>query len=85
MRKSGKSFKYSHFPYLRAPANVKNIVGTSLCQRVPPGETPTQEPYDRTLISDALREALGVPGQAAQAQRRSDMDAQTRARRANQP
>jgi hypothetical protein len=31
-------------------------------------DTPfTQEPYDRTLISDALLRQLGVPSQAAQA------------------
>lgn len=38
----------------------------------------TQEPYDRDLVSDALRAALGVPAQAAQEQRRADMEAQRR-------
>lgn len=39
----------------------------------------TQEPYDRTLISDRLRAALGVPDQAAQDRRRQEMDAQYKA------
>lgn len=29
----------------------------------------TQDPYDRTLVSDALRQQLGVPSQASQAKR----------------
>jgi hypothetical protein len=35
----------------------------------------TQEPYDRTLISDALRKQLGVPSQAAQDGQRKQYDA----------
>lgn len=34
------------------------------------GQAASQEPYDRTLVSDALREALGVPPLAAQEERR---------------
>ena len=60
----------------------KQIYGTQY--RTPPGERATQEPYDRTLISDALREALGVPNQAAQEQRRSEMEARARAREGTQ-
>jgi hypothetical protein len=36
----------------------------------------TQEPYDRALISDALRGALGVASQAEQEQRRSSIEQQ---------
>jgi hypothetical protein len=39
----------------------------------------TQEPYDRTLVSDELRATLGVPNQAAQAARIQAMEAQRRA------
>jgi hypothetical protein len=35
----------------------------------------TQEPYDRTLISDALRRQLGVPPLAAQEEQRKQYDA----------
>jgi hypothetical protein len=61
----------------------KQIYGTQY--RIPPGEAATQEPYDRTLISDALREALRVPNQAAQEARRAEMEARARAREANRP
>lgn len=35
----------------------------------------TQEPYDRTLIADSLRRALGVPSQATQEEQRQRYDA----------
>lgn len=44
----------------------------------------TQEPYDRTLVSDALRQALDVPPQAEQERRRAEIEGQYRAR-AGQP
>lgn len=39
----------------------------------------TQEPFDRTLISDALRQALDVPTMAEQEVRRQDIQARYRA------
>lgn len=48
----------------------KQIFGTQYNRTTPAGgsqTTWTQEPYDRTLISDALRQQLGVPSQDAQA------------------
>lgn len=53
------------------------IYGTQYHTR--PGEPATQEPYDRALVSDALREALGVPAQAAQETRRAELDSEYRA------
>jgi hypothetical protein len=53
------------------------IYGTQYHTR--PGEPSTQEPYDRALVSDALREALGVPAQAAQETRRAELDSEYRA------
>ena len=47
----------------------KQIFGTQYSSSTPSGSqetTWTQEPYDRRLISDALREQLGVPRQALQ-------------------
>ena len=41
-----------------------------------PGEPTTQEPYNRTLVSDALREQLGVPSQATQEGQRKQYDAE---------
>lgn len=46
----------------------KQIYGTQY--QTPKGQPASQEPYDRTLVSDALREALGVPSQAAQEEQR---------------
>ncbi|MEA3014819.1 MAG: hypothetical protein QOD42_3364 [Sphingomonadales bacterium] len=40
----------------------------------------TQDPYDRALVSDALRQALGVPPQADQERRRAEIEASFRAR-----
>ncbi|HVQ07093.1 MAG TPA: hypothetical protein VMS43_01525 [Allosphingosinicella sp.] len=42
--------------------------------------TTTQDPYDRALISDALRQALGVPPQADLERRRAEIEASFRAR-----
>jgi hypothetical protein len=56
------------------------IYGTQFRSR--PGQPPNQEPYDRTLVSDALREALGVPPQAAQETQRAEFEAQAQARAA---
>lgn len=44
--------------------------------------TTTQEPYDRAMVSDALRQALGVPPQAEQERRRAEIEAGYRARAA---
>ena len=55
----------------------KQIYGTQYM--TPKGRPVTQEPYDRSLVSDALRGALGVPPLASQEKRRlsvqKDMDA----------
>ncbi len=40
----------------------------------PEGKPATQEPYNRELISDALRRQLGVPSQAAQEEQRKEYD-----------
>lgn len=37
----------------------------------------TQEPYDRTFMSDALRSEFGVPGQAAQTKKLDEMNAKS--------
>ena len=42
----------------------------------PQGQPTTQEPYDRSLISDALRRELGVPVQSAQEDQRRQYDAE---------
>lgn len=49
----------------------KQIYGTQY--RLPSNEPVTQEPYDRTLLSDALRRASAVPDLAAQEQNLKDM------------
>lgn len=49
----------------------KQIYGTQYSR--PSGETWTMEPYDRDLIPDPLREALGVPTQPAQTDRLEGM------------
>ena len=59
----------------------KQIYGTQF--RSVPGEPTTQEPYDRGLVSDALREALQVPSQARQERQRAEFEAAARARAAN--
>jgi hypothetical protein len=50
------------------------IYGTQY--RTPTGVPATQEPYNRTLISDALRLQFGVPSQSAQEAQRRQYDAQ---------
>ena len=52
----------------------RQIYGTQY--RSPAGSGPTQEPYDKMLISDALRAAIGVPPLAEQEQRRKPMETQ---------
>lgn len=47
------------------------IYGTQYSR--PSGGTWTMEPYDRGLIPDALRKALGVPTQVAQSERLEEM------------
>ncbi|HMJ92700.1 MAG TPA: hypothetical protein VK472_01235 [Allosphingosinicella sp.] len=56
----------------------KQVMGTQFMTR--DGGT-TQDPYDRALISDTLRAALGVPGQADQEKKRAEIEAATRAAR----
>jgi hypothetical protein len=53
------------------------IYGTQF--RSPAGQPTTQEPYDRALVSDALRQALGVPAQVDQERQRSQFEAQSHA------
>jgi hypothetical protein len=50
------------------------IYGTQFS--TPPEQPTTQEPYNRTLISDPLRRQLGVPIQSAQEEERKRYDAQ---------
>jgi hypothetical protein len=59
----------------------KQVYGTQFS--TPAGQAVTQEPYDRTLLSDALRAAMGVPPQAAQEKRRAEIDARNRAQTAH--
>lgn len=54
----------------------KQIFGTQYVTR---DGTTTLEPYDRALVSDALRAAMGVPPQAEQEKRRAEIEAQMRA------
>jgi hypothetical protein len=57
----------------------KQIYGTQFLNKG--DDATTQEPYDRTLISNALREALGVPPQAEQERRRAEIERALRAER----
>lgn len=50
----------------------KQIYGTQY--ETPSGKATTQEPYDRDLISDSLRDALGVPPVAAQDRMRLQLE-----------
>jgi hypothetical protein len=50
----------------------KQIYGTQFI--TPQNGSTTQEPYDRNLVSDALRIALGVPPLADQEKRRKEVD-----------
>jgi hypothetical protein len=63
--------------YLQA-IGQKQIYGTQYQMRQ--GQPATQEPYDRTLVSDALRAAMRVPSQAEQEKRRAQFDAEARHR-----
>ncbi len=56
----------------------KQIYGTQFSS--PPGRPTTQDPYHRTLISDALREALGVPAKEAQEVQRAEFERRARRR-----
>jgi hypothetical protein len=60
----------------------KQIFGTQF--RTAPGQPTTQDPYDRALVPDALRTALGVPVQAEQETQRKRFEAQAREREARQ-
>jgi hypothetical protein len=53
------------------------IYGTQF--RTQPGKPTDQEPYDRALISDPLRQQLGVPDEAAQDMQRKAYDAPAKA------
>lgn len=61
--------------YLQA-IGQKQVYGTQFS--IPQNAPATQEPYDRTLISDALRAALGVPPLESQDEKRQEYDAQLR-------
>ena len=52
------------------------IYGTQY--RTPNRQHTTQEPYNRKLVPDALRQALGVPPQAQQEARRGEIEASYR-------
>ena len=52
----------------------KQIYGTQFI--TPNGGSTTQEPYDRTLVSDALRAALGVPPLKDQEKQREEFEAE---------
>jgi hypothetical protein len=62
--------------YLQAIGRPQ-IYGTQYS--TPRGRPATQDPYDRALISDALRAALSVPDQPAQERRRAEFEARARA------
>ena len=59
--------------YLNA-IHQPQIFGTQFYTK--PNEPTTQEPYNRGLVSDALRRQLRVPSQAAQEERRKQYDAE---------
>lgn len=61
--------------YLQAIGQPQ-IYGTQFS--LPQGQPATQEPYDRALVSDALRRALGVPGLEAQERQRAGYGARRR-------
>lgn len=50
----------------------QQVFGTQYLSR--PGQPTTQEPYDRALIPDALRHAMGVPALSVQEERARAMD-----------
>jgi hypothetical protein len=57
--------------YLQAIGRPQ-VFGTQFTTR--DGRT-TQEPYDRALVPDALRGAMGVPPQSEQEKRRAEIEA----------
>jgi len=59
--------------YLQAIGKPQ-VLGTQYM--VPSGAPATQEPYDRALISDAMRKALHVPTMSEQEQRRQHLTAE---------
>jgi hypothetical protein len=59
--------------YLQA-IGQKQVYGTQYLTR--PGQPVTQEPYDRTTLSDGMRSATGVPTLEWQEKQRAEMDAQ---------
>ena len=59
--------------YLQAIGRPQ-VYGTQY--KTPSSGPVTQEPYDRALVSDALRRLLGVPDQKGQAAQRADFQAQ---------
>ena len=65
--------------YLQAIGR-KQIFGTQY--RSVPGEPTTQEPYERSLVPEALRQALGVPLQAEQETQRRQFEAMAREQQA---
>jgi len=58
--------------YLQAIGKPQ-VLGTQY--KIPKGAPATQEPYDRALVSDAMREALHVPPISEQEQRRQQFKA----------
>jgi hypothetical protein len=56
--------------YLQAIGKPQ-VYGTQFLGK--PGGKSTQEPYDRALVSDALRRQLGVPSLAEQEKQRRNM------------
>jgi len=63
----------------------KQIYGTQFLTPRAPDATITQEPYDRALISDALRSELHVPVTATQAMELKAREAMRRAEAAKKP
>jgi hypothetical protein len=61
--------------YLKA-IGQKQVYGTQYS--TPHGGPTTQEPYDRTTISDAMRVATGVPAIAQQEEQRREIEAASR-------
>lgn len=62
--------------YLQA-IGQKQIYGTQYSTL--PGKPTTQDPYDPILVSDALREVLGIPNLADQEKRRKEIEARHKA------
>ena len=55
--------------------NKPQIYGTQFLTK--PKQATTQEPYNRGLVSDAVRRSLGVPSQAEQEEQRKRYDAES--------